>query len=380
MSFRNRLEVKVPNMPAPDETLPLAVHHGRPHRVPELDALRGIGAFLIIGYHFWPSTFYYGWTRADLFFVLSGYLITSIILRNDMDTKFVVNFMKRRALRIWPAYYLLLSVLMLGSVAVGRLPGLSGIAYYCTFTQNIPYYWSGTVPRFLDDALQTWTLAIEQQFYILWPIIILVAGRRMVIPIACGMVVVSVLSRYLGLNPIVILSRCDGLALGSALAALLCGDGAMKRGPAWLSPALLLVGIFASCLIASGLLSRFETPVGGVPGCGPLTILAVNLVTTSVIGLLVEHSGHPWLSPLRWRVPRYFGQISYGIFLYHLCVHSLVCSELGYNNIISDIITIQLTIIIAMLSWEYFESPIVRRCGGGGRRGDHARVLALVER
>ncbi len=118
----------------------------RSRRIEELDALRGIGSFALLAFHLWPGTFFFGWTRVDLFFVLSGYLITSIILRQLDQPRFLRRFWTRRALRIWPAYYILLVFVCVRASCQGNSPRLDALLEHLSFTQNVPYYWEGAVP------------------------------------------------------------------------------------------------------------------------------------------------------------------------------------------------------------------------------------------
>ncbi len=201
-----------------------------------------LGSFALLAFHLWPGTFFFGWTRVDLFFVLSGYLITSIILRQLDQPRFLRRFWTRRALRIWPTYYVLLAFICVRASCQGNSPRLDALLEHLSFTQNVPYYWEGAVPGFPYGAQQTWSLAIEEQFYLVWPILIVLAGRAMVVPLAVWLLLSAIAARWAGLYPIVALSRCDGLALGTILAATL-GDGSGKadrRGQRW--PSLLLAG------------------------------------------------------------------------------------------------------------------------------------------
>ncbi len=118
-------------------------------RIPELDALRGLAALAIVVYHLWvPQVTLLG-TAVDLFFVLSGYLITSIILGQVDQPGFLGRFYARRALRIWPIYYLSLLALVALSPLLPGPSRLDGLPYYLTYTQRIPDYWFGDVPPFL---------------------------------------------------------------------------------------------------------------------------------------------------------------------------------------------------------------------------------------
>jgi peptidoglycan/LPS O-acetylase OafA/YrhL len=342
---------KVPDSPS------IGSGASRAARVPELDSLRGLGALTILGYHLWPATLFLGWTRADLFFVLSGYLITSIILRHGSRPHFLFRFWARRALRIWPAYYLLLAILCALAISTGFPPSRDGLIAHLTFTQNFPQYWGGIVPKFPDGAIQTWSLAIEEQFYLLWPLIIVLTGRSGVVPVALGLLISSVGSRMLGWYPTIALARLDGLALGAILSVIL-EDGKRSRPRSiWLSLAFLTIGL-ASLVFLSGYANKIETPIPGIAGCGAFGIFAVNTFFFSVVGLVICHTGHPTLRLLRNRTLCYLGQISYGIFLYHLIVIDAVSAYLRVRTIATDMVSVLLSLLIAVLSWEWIERPI----------------------
>src|SRR5689334_19766085 len=110
-------------------------------RVPELDALRALAALVVLLFHIRPQRFPWGWTGVDLFFVLSGYLITTIILGHQGTRGFVRNFYIRRSLRIWPIYYLALLGLVLANRWLPKPQPMDALPYYLTYTQNLPSYW-----------------------------------------------------------------------------------------------------------------------------------------------------------------------------------------------------------------------------------------------
>src|SRR3954466_11966508 len=106
-------------------------------RIKELDALRGLAALTIVLFHVYPHQVFMGWSAVDLFFVLSGYLITSIIINNLSNKGFLTSFYSRRILRIWPVYYLTLAaVLILNAFSRTGYP-TDGLFQHLTFTQNI---------------------------------------------------------------------------------------------------------------------------------------------------------------------------------------------------------------------------------------------------
>ena len=283
-------------------------------RVTELDAMRGIGVSTVIGFHLWPGTFFFGWTRADLFFVISGFLITQVIIRHGSSRGFILRFWARRALRIWPAYYLMLVILFVTASTEGRPPPTGGLVAHATFTQNLPYYWSTSIPNFPRSALQTWSLAIEEQFYLLWPVVAVWMGRGVLVPASLWLIVTSVAMRLNGVYPAVALARADGLALGAILAVLVyrqrainsVGRGTVGAGPhpttpvrSWKLNVALCVTAMLGLYFGSGPLTRYEEPIPGISGCGSYSILAINVVYCSVVGLVVLNAGHRVLGPLR---------------------------------------------------------------------------------
>lgn len=365
-------------------------------RVRELDSLRALGALTIVGFHLRPGAFFFGWTRADLFFVISGYLITQIINRHVSRPGFLLRFWARRALRTWPAYHLMLAILVIMAWVHGEALSAAGLVSHATFTQNLPYYWSGHVPGFAPAAIQTWSLAIEEQFYLICPLLVVLSGRWMLVPAAFWLVATSVVMRLEGVFPAVALARGDGLALGSILALALnrwaacrpacpsspaasglatlpwppaieaCpGNEAAARparltGPRrpWLPSAILIAAGAIGFFFVSGPLPRGEEPIPGVCGCGPWSILAVNVIYTSLVGLVVLHTGHRLLAPLRWPPLLYIGRISYGIYLYNLLIIESVHRYFGSGSVAVDLAAAGFSILAGAISWELLEKPV----------------------
>src|SRR5690349_5506703 len=99
-------------------------------RVPELDALRTLAAAVVLLFHLHPPTFFFGWTGVDLFFVLSGYLITTIVIDHTDAPGFYYSFYMRRGLRIWPIYYLTLFGLVLLNPFLARREPMDALGYF----------------------------------------------------------------------------------------------------------------------------------------------------------------------------------------------------------------------------------------------------------
>ena len=220
-------------------------------RIKELDGIRGLAVVAIVVTHATPDWLHLGWAAVDLFFGLSGFLITSIVLKHGGTPKFLRRFYVRRGLRTWPIYYLtILGLIVFRRYLPVRLDW-SGLWYYLTYTQNVPIYWSGVNPRFHGFLAHTWSLAIEEQFYLLWPALVLLCGPRRVPLLATTCIMVSVVARGFGWPTTLLLTRMDGLALGALLAAILHGEIIPKR---WFSrivagiAALGVLGVIAAWL------------------------------------------------------------------------------------------------------------------------------------
>jgi peptidoglycan/LPS O-acetylase OafA/YrhL len=269
-------------------------------RVLELDALRGLACLSILVYHFMPHQVPGGWAGVDLFFVLSGFLITSIILKSLHERRFLVHFYARRGLRIWPVYYLTVLVLVAAAPILPRQYDFGGVPNLLTYTQNVPLYWSSTAPHFTSYLMHTWSLAIEEQFYLIWPPLICIVGRRGVIPLSLVLACTSVCARVHGFHWWLLLARGDGLAMGSVLAVLLSTRRADIRRPAtfaWaFGTASLVAMVYLIAFPERGAMSRFDMPMWPAS-----TVLVVNLFGFGVVGLLVCLQGHPALRPLRGR-------------------------------------------------------------------------------
>ena len=95
---------------------------------------------------------------------------------------------------------------------------MGGLPYLLTYTQNVPLYWSSTAPQFASYLMHTWSLAIEEQFYLIWPLLICLVGRRGVVPLSLALLFASVWARAHGFHWWLLLARGDGLAMGSLLA------------------------------------------------------------------------------------------------------------------------------------------------------------------
>ncbi len=340
----------------------------KPSRVAELDALRGLAAIAIVVFHLNPAAFAVGWTGVDLFFVLSGYLITAIILDHGHSPRFLLTFYARRGLRIWPIYYLTLLFLVAINSRVAHPESLASLPYYLTYTQNLPLYWKGSAPS-LKAFDHSWTLALEEQFYLIWPGLVLLGRRKRIIPLCLGAIVLAVVAReggYLSRSPFserILIARCDGFALGGLLAATLGNPSVARFASPKARRGVWLAALGGTGYIAWGVLEGGNGFLGlPTPARPSTTILAVGVMYCGLVGLVAIYAGSLALAPLRWRVLVYLGQISYGIYLYHYVIFWLIDGGKFVQNPSWTIRAekVGLTLIVASASWHLIERPILR--------------------
>jgi peptidoglycan/LPS O-acetylase OafA/YrhL len=335
-------------------------------RVPELDSLRGVAAVVVLLFHLDPMRFQWGWSGVDLFFVLSGYLITAIILRHGNAPGFVLRFYARRSLRIWPIYYLTMVALVVANPFGPRPQPLDGWPYYATYTQNIWEYGIGRPAKFHIAFDHTWTLALEEQFYLLWPALVIWAGPRRVVRLCLATIAVAFLARRdtilaYAFSERVLIARCDGFALGGLLAAFLSRDRTARE------TALLRLGLAAGVLLGGGFLAWGRTRYGWAwiglptPAWPDWTILAFGVLYTGIIGLVALHAGRRGLAPLRLGPLVFLGQISYGLYLYHYPVYwFLDGGKFAYDQPPGTMaLKLAASLAVATLSWYLIERPLL---------------------
>lgn len=184
-----------------------AIAHGQisiGNRIPELDGARGIAVLaVLIGHYFGEGdhaiySLRYGWMGVNLFFVLSGFLIGSIILERKDSPNFLAVFYTRRVLRILPAYFATvaatLGFIWLHGPPAWIDPPLPAVSYF-TFTQNIVMAWSGGMDT--PWLLPTWSLTVEEQFYLVVPLLMMFIPARALLPAIITGIVLGLLTRSL---------------------------------------------------------------------------------------------------------------------------------------------------------------------------------------
>ena len=312
---------------------PRTRHLGSGHLLP-LDGLRGVAILAVMASHLFAvnyagqplairalgQVFYYGWMGVDLFFVLSGFLITGILVDSRKGPGYFRNFYMRRVLRIFPLYYGVLFLLLLLTPALSIqwhgifVPLLLYLQNFSSFNR----YTFNVGPWLTLNHL--WSLAIEEQFYLLWPLLVFAARtRRRVLALALALSVCAALFRaalmFGWLNSYAahhnMFARADSLLLGGALAML-------YRGTHW--PRILQVApwlfLTAAALVVYTLTHPAQTPFDSL-----YWIFCVRYTVTALAfcGLLAwSLRPGPVSRFFSLRLLRWFGKYSYGLYVLHL--------------------------------------------------------------
>jgi peptidoglycan/LPS O-acetylase OafA/YrhL len=306
-------------------------------QMPVLDALRGVAILLVLAHRFNVTTHPQslparvlcalmegGWVGVQLFFVLSGFLITGILLDSRGAPSYYRSFFARRVLRIFPLYYVVLAVTFIAiPLVTGRQPaGYQHQAWLWTYLSN----WVGPLGLSVAAFPHFWSLAVEEQFYLVWPFVVRVASRR-ALPILCSLLVVVALASRAVLCAlhadveaayVLTICRVDALALGALAAWALRVPSLAQRIDA--RRRALLVGSVA-LFVAGAVVTR------GYPRPTPLTqtigysILAWSALAALVLGVLVQARGGRLASLLAPAALRSIGKYSYAMYIFHVLVH-----------------------------------------------------------
>jgi peptidoglycan/LPS O-acetylase OafA/YrhL len=375
-------------------------------RLSTLDGLRGLAILLVMQYHFWglsfgltgwnPSNpldrfvarlFGVGWSGVDLFFVLSGFLITGILLDAKGSAFYFRNFYARRFLRIFPLYYGFLAFALLVLPNFDRLANPAGVLalhhtqfWFWSYTSNIGAAIKAAHTNIPLQYSQFWSLAVEEQFYLLWPLLLLLLNRR-AMTILCAVLVVSALVLRIVLvqpmsAPLVTIAaphnmlpaRMDTLALGALLALGLRNGGLARFRPhAKVICAASLVVLIA-LFIKEGGLSALNSHIQTFG----FTALALLFASTVLLVLTSRPASMPYRM-FAHPVLRGLGRYSYAIYVFHLLIAFDMTAEFARGDLLRTVYGSQIpadivfstcctTISVgaAWLSWHLFESQILK--------------------
>ena len=363
-------------------------------RVNELDGLRGIAVIMVIALHTFNranvfthhETLYFitsltsiGWVGVDIFFVLSGFLITSILLRTREREGYFKNFYMRRVLRIFPLYFFCVAIIIFLTPTLdpdfsSQIPRVLPILIL--YQQNWIGIFGGV---WLTQYLSvTWSLAIEEQFYFVWPAIVYFMRKEVLIKTSIGIIVLSILVRILGVlfwdnvSQVTLFffyntfTRFEQLVFGALLAIAFTFRGWKER----LRP--ISFPVFLISLIAFLTLCIISLPNDPHPAHNniPLTIAGYTLASVfsaALIAFLLLNNkktvAHKFFQN---SFLVFYGKHSYAMYLIHLPVALILLDALWHTGIrgwkmysVYIVLTYGITAILSLLTWHLLEKHML---------------------
>jgi peptidoglycan/LPS O-acetylase OafA/YrhL len=363
-------------------------------RVPELDGVRGLAIIMVLFYHLVrlnPAAVdlpifksilrvaEMGWAGVDVFFVLSGFLITSILLRTKTETGYFKKFYARRILRIFPLYYTTITAIFLFIPLLSPEQAQSTRAmwpWYYLYAQN----WGNAfnlIPTSFYIGI-TWSLAIEEQFYLMWPTIVYRLNSKKLVFLGSSLVFLSlglrvligsvkVLRKLFDYNKIFYFStitRFDSLILGALLAVAFQSDTWKKRLKP-IAPFVFLAGLGMIAYIAR---QKPNSPLVDNYLMYTYGYFIIALTTAALIVMLTTITdGNPLRIIFRNEILLFFGKYSYAIYLLHMLPVLTLIRIFDANGwksgllpwIAFILLSLSIAIILALLSWNLLEKPLL---------------------
>jgi peptidoglycan/LPS O-acetylase OafA/YrhL len=367
-----------------DAAMPPARSHIR-----ALDGLRGLAILMVMVHHFAGGIDHaarglgaamvarftgIGWCGVDLFFVLSGFLITGILYDTKGSPGALRNFYARRVLRIFPLYYgLLLAVFVLLPVPGARQVGRNQ-AWLWLYASNIGTFFAHGEEIFRGGLVQMghfWSLAVEEQFYLAWPIFVLWLSRETLMKV-CGGVILAVVTTRLTLigmsfEKIAFFTPCrvDGLMTGAFLALAVRGEiniQALVRAGKWVA-------------FGSGIILAAVWAVRGLdPEDWPMATLGLTLLAFFFGGVLLMaiKPGARTAAVFEAKWLRFLGKYSYGLYVFHFALMPAFARWFGVDvltrifhhywpaRLLYIGISTAASIVVALLSWHLFEKQFLK--------------------
>lgn len=350
---------------------------------PHLDGLRGIAILLVVCFHYLTNLYIgdYGWSGVDLFFVISGYLLTGRLYPYLRDKKLLWKFYLNRFLRIVPLYYLFLAVFFTMWFCFTSVETQNTLPVYKThwwgfwgfMTNWIMIY---KVPDIVMPLSHLWSLSVEEQFYICFPLlVILVKNRKILLLIGtCALICIPLLRciyyfLYRPEQPLVIywntFFRADSFSAGFVL-YLLTTAGRSELLKKFFKPAVLIsaAGLITGIILYGARLNVFFVTIG----------FSFNVILYAYFVFLAESPGNNLLKKITaFSFLRKTGKISYGLYIFHWPVFFFfvmffdkMLLKAGVHlpwiaaQLISAAISLSISYVISLLSFRYYESYFLK--------------------
>jgi peptidoglycan/LPS O-acetylase OafA/YrhL len=368
-------------------------------RIPALDGVRGLAIILVLLHQFnivrpgsslparlLTAVVEPGWIGVQLFFVLSGFLITGTLLDSKASPRYFSTFYLRRFLRIFPLYYLILAVTfvllpwltpLLGSPAPAGHPQ----PWYWLYLQNwLP------VGQGIEPLAHTWSLAVEEQYYLLWPVAVWSLSRRGLVRLSVGLVfgalILRVVLRAADVAPGIIYmctaTRADALAMGGLAAIALRRADWLMVLHRRLRPTVALALVALGAVVIAGHDLARKNVVTQTVGYSVLSVVFAQLIIVIMLQTVNRRGRLLWL--LSFGPLRAVGRVSYGMYLFHFPLHLVATRVVLVNHLDGDGSTSNLVLAaaypvvgfaalfgLARLSWRLYEKRFLLRSPGEPR-------------
>jgi peptidoglycan/LPS O-acetylase OafA/YrhL len=375
-------------------------------RIPALDGVRGLAIAGVLLCHLWPITgqtgsvaaFLSSWADAgafgvDLFFVLSGFLITRTLLNSRNSPHYFGSFYGRRVFRLFPLYYSYLLIISLLLPGIHRMVGTSMADYSGNWWWYITYFcnWKRGHGSADPNLGHFWSLAVEEQFYLIWPAVVLLASNGKRLAYVC----IALIAFSFGLRCVwslqgvdwntlyrLTVTRFDPLAMG-AIGALALQSPRWRALADRLSSHILIFGLggFLIVAIAAGG-PQWERPA--------IRTFGALLADAGFAGLVLFGAGNRTTGTaqriLSHRILVDLGKYSYCIYIIHIVIGAHIAWIVAYSvrrhpemtllwEICGFVSAVLSSFFLARLSWNYFESPVIAK--GNAWLGTKLRVVSM---
>jgi len=322
-------------------------------RITQLDGLRAIAIITVFFHHAFESKL--TWMGVDLFFILSGFLITDILTRNRNRRilPYLSSFYARRVRRILPPYFLLLAI----TCVLSGVWWLKSWYYYLGF-MNLMLI---THVKFPDSLAILWSLAVEEQFYIVWPFIVFFFSERWIARLAIFLVILAPLLRWFctplfpDYVPIYAETpfRMDLLAIGALVSIVWRKRRTLIETYGKCGLLLSASGLFGTVFFGhfAHIKRTAHTPASN--------FLAYEFALVICLGLFLWALSGWRVGVLQMKLLQYIGRISYSLYLIHLTALMVCWRYFGQGSYRSAVLASLISCAYAAFSWKYFEQPII---------------------
>jgi peptidoglycan/LPS O-acetylase OafA/YrhL len=307
--------------------------------IPQLDGIRGLAILLVITFHYFGnfSFFSFGWSGVDLFFVLSGYLITSRLVAMEKQENYLLQFYKNRALRIMPIYYATFFAFFIGYHLLVSKQNLSGFSFYdknwasfVFFFQNWSFIEWGDLKE--NHLQHFWSLAIEEQFYLVWPFILYKFRKKEYFFKAIAFIIIIIIitrmwlfmkySDYLDYPHFYYNTFCrmDAFLLGGLL-FLFQQKGRAKQ--------LINYYYAGTIILITGIIYSGHASISN-PFISTIGYTLIALMYSGLIYSATTHSGKFVTRTFNFTWLKFIGKISYGLYIFHWIVLRVLEPRLSF--------------------------------------------------